>query len=157
MLALLTGKLNVVDGCLYVDDSNSDTSYLLVWPPDFTLSIDADAVLLFNGAGAVVARVGEEVRFSGGEVKSVRYLDEHVRQSLPSDCPGPYWIVGDVIGPAEPPVFFIRQEPAVGLRVVWDAELIGELVVEKGCLRVDRSDAEISYLPVWPPDFTLSI
>jgi len=100
MMALLQGKLTAADGCLYVDDSNSDTSYLLVWPPDFTLSMEADAVLLFNGAGEVVARVGEEVRLSGGEVKSVRYLDELVRQSLPADCPGPYWIVGDVVGPA---------------------------------------------------------
>ena len=99
MVALLLGKLTAADGCLYVDDSNSDTSYLLVWPPDFTLSMEADAVLLFNGTGEVVARVGEELRISGGEVKSVRYLDEQVRQSLPADCPGPYWIVGDEVGP----------------------------------------------------------
>ena len=101
MVALLLGKLTAADGCLYVDDSNSDTSYLLVWPPDFTLSIEADSVLLFNGTGEVVARVGEELSISGGEVKSVRFLDEQVRESLPADCPGPYWIVGDQVGPAE--------------------------------------------------------
>jgi len=101
MEALLIGKLVVVEGCLRVNSRYSDTTYLLVWPPDFTLSTENDAIQILNGAGQVVARVGDEVRISGGETRSVEFLDERVRQKLPVDCPGPYWIVGDKVSPVE--------------------------------------------------------
>lgn len=39
------------------------------------------------------------VRLSGGETEN---LDEQLRQTLPEDCPGPYWVVGPEVGPLEP-------------------------------------------------------
>ena len=104
MLALFEGQLVVVDRCLRVNDSGSSTSYLLVWPPEYTVRGAANPIQVLDGAGQVAARVGEQVRVSGGEIKSVRYLDEQVRQTLPADCAGPYWIVGDEVGPSRGPV-----------------------------------------------------
>lgn len=101
MEADLIGELVVVEGCLRVNSRYSDTSYLLVWPPDFTLNTENDAIQILNGAGQIVARVGDEVRISGGEIRSVEFLDERVRQKLPAGCPGPYWIVGDEVSPVE--------------------------------------------------------
>jgi hypothetical protein len=98
--AELIGELVVERGCLRVARSNADTSYLPIWPPVFTLRIEANAVLLLDGAGDVVAGVGADVRVSGGEVRSAERLDERVRDMLKADCAGPYWVVGSEVGRA---------------------------------------------------------
>lgn len=78
MTTLLLGVLVVEDGCLRIEDSNSDTSYLPVWPPRFVMSIEADSVLLLNPEDQAIAEVGQEVRVSGGEVRSAQLLDENL-------------------------------------------------------------------------------
>ena len=96
MEAELIGELAVIEGCLRITrSSGSDTDYLLVWPPDFRLSAESDGTHVLNGAGQVVAQVGEMVYMGGGEKRYVEQLDEYVRQRLPPGCPGPYWIVGE--------------------------------------------------------------
>jgi hypothetical protein len=57
--------------------------------------------------------------------------------------------------PAVPDVAFPRQAPVEGIREVMEAELIGELVLDNGCLRVNSIYGDGSILPVWPPEFTL--
>lgn len=95
MTALIFGELRLVDGCLRV---GSGPGHLLVWPPGFSLSTENDGVEILNGAGQVVARVGEEVHMGGGEVP---FIEEAARTRLkiPADCPGRYWIVGKVREP----------------------------------------------------------
>jgi len=98
--ALLIGKLVKVDGCLRVIEDVSGTSYLLVWPPEqHVVSVEKDAVQIIDrlkGGKRVVWHIGQIVRLGGGEVTSGENLDERGRQNLPANCPGPYWIVGDV-------------------------------------------------------------
>ncbi len=102
--ALLTGKLVKIDGCLRViadTPSGLGTSYLLVWPPEqHRVAIENDTIRIIDlwegGEKEVVWRIGQTVRLGGGEVTSSENLDERVRQNLPANCPGPYWIVGDV-------------------------------------------------------------
>jgi len=83
-----------------VIDNVSGTSYLLVWPPEqHVVSVEKDAVQIIDrlkGGKRVVWHIGQIVHLGGGEVTSGEYLDERVRQNLPANCPGPYWIVGDV-------------------------------------------------------------
>jgi hypothetical protein len=56
-----------------------------------------------------------------------------------------------------PTIFFPKQKPVEGERVVMTAELFGELAVLGGCLRVASfSGSNTGYLLVWPPDFRLS-
>jgi len=63
----------------------------------------------------------------------------------------------DVCAPsAVPGIAFPRQEPVEGVRATMAAELIGHLVLVDGCLRVNSIYGEASYLPVWPPEFTLT-
>ena len=92
MLAGFFGELVLDEGCLRM---GSATGNLLVWPPDFTLSTENDQIQVRNGAGQVVARVGEKVRMGGGQTRYVEQLGEYVRRQLPPGCPGPYWIVGE--------------------------------------------------------------
>ena len=90
MTALLHGELVVVKGCLRVHDE------LLIWPHDFRLSTEKDVVQILNGAGEVVASVGDHIYCGGGEVPAT-WVSSCCEQPLPDECPGPYWIVGDVI------------------------------------------------------------
>lgn len=102
--AELIGELIEVEHCIRVNDRDSNTSYLLVWPPDITATTDKDTVRVVTGAitgnrNEVILHVGEMVRLSGGETEN---LDEQLRQALPANCPGPYWVVGIEAGSLEP-------------------------------------------------------
>ncbi len=55
--------------------------------------------------------------------------------------------------PAVPGVAFPRQAPLVS--VFMEAQLIGELLLVDGCLRVKDIYNGDSFLPIWPPEFTL--
>ena len=90
--AVLTGQLVVADDCLRVNADNGN-SYLIVWPPDYSLDA-APMIRVLNAEEQVVARVGvgvNEVRLAGGE-------KETLGRNLPGRCPGPYWIVEEVAG-----------------------------------------------------------
>ena len=90
MEAELFGELTVLNRCLRVNSfSRSNTSYLLVWPPDFRRGTERFGTQVLNGGGKVAARVGEEVFMGGGEVRYAHRLDEYVQRQLPANCTGP--------------------------------------------------------------------
>jgi hypothetical protein len=94
--ALLIGKLVLYDyqRCPRVTSDSGLTDYLLLWPPDYGARVENGEVEIVDGAGQVVARVGEEVRLGGGAIP-VDWDSEKYRQlyhELPGDCHGPYWI-----------------------------------------------------------------
>ena len=95
MTALLVGELVIEDGCLRVDDD------LLVWPHGFSLKIEGEVIQVIDGTGQPIARVGDKVEVSGGEVGTSELPDGYLSElsaQLPSDrCPGPYWIIGEEI------------------------------------------------------------
>jgi heat shock protein HslJ len=100
MAALRTGTLTMRDGCLTISDSYS--SNLVVWPPDFEVSIEHDTIRVRYDDWApetereVEVRLGQMVRLSGGEVKSLGAFDERTWKGIPAGCPGPYWLVGSI-------------------------------------------------------------
>ncbi|MGD2177556.1 MAG: META domain-containing protein [Anaerolineae bacterium] len=100
MAALFVGTLVMSDGCLHVSDGH-DTN-LVVWPPDFEVSIENDTVRLLyedwvkETERKVEVRLGQMVRLSGGEVKSFDAFDERTREGIPAGCSGPYWLVGGI-------------------------------------------------------------
>jgi hypothetical protein len=95
MEARTGGILVLVDNCIRVDrETSTNASYLLIWPPDFNYSIENDTVKILNEDGEIVASLGNKVIISGGEVP---VLYEPVKEQAPSQCNGPYWIIGDEI------------------------------------------------------------
>jgi heat shock protein HslJ len=94
MTALTVGPLTMVDGCLRTGDAEAGN--LVVWPPDFEVSIENDAIRVRYDDHDVEVRLGQVVRLGGGEVKSIDVFDERTRQRIPAGCPGPYWLVGSI-------------------------------------------------------------
>jgi heat shock protein HslJ len=76
--------------------SDSYSSNLVVWPPDFEVSIENDTIRVLYDDHEVEVRLGQVVRLGGGEVKSLDAFDERTRQGIPAGCPGPYWLVGSI-------------------------------------------------------------
>ncbi|HEX9991031.1 MAG TPA: hypothetical protein VGE45_21435 [Chloroflexia bacterium] len=95
----LTGKLAEVNGCLRVIADNSSAAYLILWPPDVTLSTEDNKIQIYNKAGQVVAQVGDSVFIDGGEIpaSSGAAMSKQLREPLPDACPGPYWFAGDEV------------------------------------------------------------
>lgn len=92
MEALLVGELTLVDGCLRLNDSDGN-SFLLIWPPGFSLRNEKDIVQVVDDTGQFVAQVGDNLEVGGGEMPG-GYISQYLTQPLPSGCSGPYWIVG---------------------------------------------------------------
>ena len=94
MVALYVGPLTMVDGCLRLGEGEAGN--LVVWPPDFEVSIENDTIRVLYDDHKVEVRLGQVVRLGGGEVKSIDAFDERTRQGIPAGCPGPYWLVGSI-------------------------------------------------------------
>lgn len=89
---LLTGELVLVDGCLRLKDSE-DTSRLLIWPHDYSVNVESDVIQIIDGTGQAVAQVGDKLKVGGGSEFAQSLLP-----AFPDNCPGPYFIVGVVVG-----------------------------------------------------------
>ena len=113
MEALLEGELVLEEGCLRTK-SKGGTDYLLIWPHGFKLSVDGPDIRITDDSGLSLS-VGEEIRIGGGEVP-LAHVQTLVEQPVPDDCPGPYWVVGEVPIPtgaqeSSGPVAQIQQQP----------------------------------------------
>ncbi len=99
--AELIGRLDIVEGCVRVIDRVDGDSRLLVWPPDFEVTVGKDNVRVIGGKVTgirteVLLHDGEMVLLGGGETSK---LNEQLQSSVPSHCPGPYWVFGSYVGP----------------------------------------------------------
>ena len=97
MEALLEGTLVLQDGCLRVRDDDGDEGYLIIWQVDYYVNSNAGTVEILDQNGQVVARVGEVIRMGGGEVQMTEELRQQLREPLPDQCPGPYWLMGELV------------------------------------------------------------
>ena len=92
----LDGKCLKIDNPLRIRDRVYwPISLLLVWPSSFSLNVDDGDVGIVDAAGRIVARVGDEVQFSGLSL-SYQQATEHggLEDILPA-CWGAYWAVGE--------------------------------------------------------------
>jgi hypothetical protein len=79
--ALLTGRLEVRNGCLTIGDK------LILWPSSARLSLGADGVPVVGGGTGRPLRVGDEVRMGGGTAWT-DFRGEGLLQPLPPACTG---------------------------------------------------------------------
>jgi hypothetical protein len=95
MEALVRGTLVLVDNCIRVQYDEVGINYLLIWPPDFSISFENGTIEIVNEDGKIVASLGDNVQMGGGEIKLLSLLDKSIQEQVPPQCPGPYWIVGE--------------------------------------------------------------
>jgi hypothetical protein len=96
--ARLTGILEYTEnGCWRV--SSGGESFLIVWPHGFTATARIGAPQVLDANGEPVGTAGMEIRLGGGAREGdAAAAFEEAHPDLPSEqCPGPYWVVGEVV------------------------------------------------------------
>lgn len=101
MVAKTEGFLKNVDGCIRVSSREFGDGDALVWPPDYKMTIEDGQIRVVSGIVTgdhqeIVIKYGEWVLLGGGNVSE---LDEQLQSTIPDNCPGPYWVVGQTIRP----------------------------------------------------------
>lgn len=96
MEALAAGELIVQNGCLRVQAHSSTASHLIIWQADYFLNKHNGTIEILDRNGAVVARVGDEIRMGGGEVPLTPDLERQLREPVLKQCEGPYWLMGEL-------------------------------------------------------------
>lgn len=97
MQALARGELGVAGGCLRVragEDSGETAGdgAVIIWPAEAVLEQEGGVARVRNGRTGLVLAVGDRFEMSGGFVDGVH--PGALRDNLPSECPGPYWVAG---------------------------------------------------------------
>ncbi len=99
------GKLVLQGRCLVIDDAvrvrdrimaPGDES-LLIWPENFTLSMDGDVPGIVDASGRVVARLGDEIQLSAVAVTREEAVEHSGFREISPDCSGGLWFVGEDI------------------------------------------------------------
>ena len=83
--ALGLGRLRLDQGCLFLQGDADGTSYLVVWPPDTAVVLDAGAPAVRIGGATI--RLGDQVQLGGGFYSDLAFVAEELRGSvLPPAC-----------------------------------------------------------------------
>ena len=172
MEAELVGDLVVRGGCLWVKSLYNDGSYLPIWPPEFTMGLENDLLVILDGEGNMVGRAGEEI-YMGGGMGSENALPDCVREHLPAECDGQFWVVGEGVRPnlllnsellqmelittTERTAILLHKKPILDEWVEEPAIVSGILRLHKPqrCPRVQSENGHTDTLPIWPPEYSL--
>jgi hypothetical protein len=101
MMARIFGRLVLKNGCLRLKSTNSEESFLLIWPGWYGFEVKNRIIIIKD----VYARLGPEVRIKlnsevilgGGGLPDDYVFDAGMLiQPLPKGCKGPYWSVGSI-------------------------------------------------------------
>ena len=72
------------EGCLLAVATWDPEGFVVVWPPGFGVQRQDGQVVVVNGGGSVIARVGDDVALGEGQPPSHVFPGE-------SRCPGEVW------------------------------------------------------------------
>ena len=87
-LAGMEGRLVLRGNCLRLETPYPPGSYLVVWPPGFTVDRTGDDLVVMNGGGSAIVRVDDDILLGGRSGKTGSdYSDE---------CPGAYFLAYSV-------------------------------------------------------------
>jgi hypothetical protein len=161
MAALMEGELVEVDGCLRITSEGYKDGFLILWPHDADIRVAEDRIEVLDGAGRATARVGQPLRLGGGAMESSAAqagFDESIPGLPLPNCPGPYWVAGQIETLVEQSVSDIYVGPfSSGDRILAifveqsrpsqvEGTISGKLTVdEQGCMRAG------DHVIFWPP------
>lgn len=166
--ALATGILALDNGYLRLKSRfGIGESNLIVWPPGYSARVDDDVVHVIDKDGKNVANTGDEI-YLGGDQVSAEIVERYIGYSLPADCKGPYWLVGQIIqpptltsspvsGPTSSDTSLISREQAIETAsktlpasIVVRANIKAEFHVWYWEVIFDNLNAEANELMPWP-------
>lgn len=90
------GELVLAEGNFRVNQVPGGSTFLLVWPKEYSRHDEGGETLIFGPEGEVVARVGDIVIIRGVMTSSAGAL-KNTGPMLTEVSKGPYWLVKDVI------------------------------------------------------------
>ncbi len=101
---MIEGNLTIENGCLRVRQKNTDgNGFLLIWDPRFSTRTEQGVVQVIDSStDEVLAKVGDLVVIGdGGDLAKPTWLS--LKMSIPNECTGPYWVVGEYIKKIDEP------------------------------------------------------
>ena len=150
MTAEAGGEL-ILDGeCLRLKTEYSDKTHYVGWPPGFTPHVHRGVVHVRNGAGRIIAQVGDRLAGGGG-----------YGPGLLGECPGPVVGINRIKVLPDVEVYFPKQDGSLPIDQEMES-FVGRLVLDRKCLKADsvRDRDRVVYpvppLLIWPDTFTLS-
>ena len=94
----IKGELALDNGCLRVSGVG-EHSFLLIWDPRFSTRTEQGIVQVIDSStGEVLASAGDYVATGGGPPTEMG-----LKEPIPDECPGPYWLVGHTIKKIDKP------------------------------------------------------
>jgi len=178
MEALLTGKLELEDGYLRVNEA------IIIWQPDYFVHNNNGTIEIWDRDGKVVGRVGEEIVMGGGSAGTIEQINPTLKEPLPPDTEGPFWLQGggtrlslnfsselfslEVITSGEGEVYFLKRKPLLDESARQEIALTGSLVASyNGVLirnphirveaRPEENKGSVRYTTFWPADYEVRI
>ena len=88
--ALARARLVLRGRCLRLENTRGGTEYVVVWPPGFRVDVRGNRVVVTNGGGAVIVRVGDKFKSGGGVATVPDFPDTQ-------DCSGEGWWAYEVL------------------------------------------------------------
>ena len=120
----------------------------ILWPAGFTPHVVDGVVEVRNGAGQVIARVGDEIAGGGGYFES-RY----------KECPGEAFHIWGIKVLPDAPVYFPQWDEAIKMGQVVSPRT-GELTLDGKCLvmrNILEGDVRSDTLLFWPKTYDLNV
>ena len=99
MTAQLFGTLVTDQNCLRVENRDDDLSYLIIWPPNFSLNMEMNPIQIYNADGQMAVQVGDNIYLGGGggDLAADSLAEQVQEPEAIRACSGPYWIVGQTV------------------------------------------------------------
>ncbi len=88
--ALGGGRLVLRGRCLRLENTRGGAEHVVIWPPGFRVDVRVNRVVVTNGGGSVIARVGDKVKLGGGEATVPDFPEA-------PDCSGKGWWAYEVL------------------------------------------------------------
>ncbi len=92
LLALVMGRLKIVDGCPRVTGSDQDPGTALVWAPHIQVKVEPDKILVTSFNRTEDFFDGEMVSLGGGQIRP----DDPLLKTVPASCKPPYWLASEI-------------------------------------------------------------
>ncbi|MFC1946378.1 hypothetical protein ACFLXY_00505 [Chloroflexota bacterium] len=178
MTALLTGKLELVEGYLRVGDS------IIIWQPDYFVHNNDGKIEIWDRDGKVVGRVGEEIVMGGGGGGTLEWINPMLKESLPQNIEGPFWLQDggtrlnlnfnseffslEVITSEKDTVYFLKRKPLIDETARQEIVLTGSLVASyaEGVIvnphirteaKPEENKGSVQYTTFWPTSYSARI